>query len=360
MTEFTYNQKRYSRLAVLTPYIIPEVLRGRKIVNIGDGIILKAIERFLGQFDKHRIFSPRVTPSNSQETLLASSEAIILGGANQLNDRYTIWPGLTAERLRSSSLRLIPFGIGLHGEEGFTDGLSEQTKAILRVIHERIDFSSWRCPHTVNFLERELPDLKDQFLMTGCPVVYDKPLLGDQPFRSSSQRVAVTVTERHDFWERETRLLDFVARNFRRSQRYLVLHQNYSPPSRFEHLRHKWLPVDENRLNQYQQLRRYAVRRGFRVVCPDSADACISFYDHVDMHIGSRLHAHLLFLSRAKRTWLIPVDGRSAGMADFLGFPLCQPEQLESALDFDFNITRQRAQKGFETMQRFLNSIPNE
>ncbi len=347
-----------SHLAVLTPYLMPDSFRGRKVVNLGDGFILRAIERLIGRFEALRIFSPRVEPAAAAQSELARSPAVILAGANQLNDGYTVWPGLTPERIRQSGLRLIPFGIGLHGEPGQTDRLSESTRGVLRAMHESIDASSWRCPRTVAYLQRELPDLAPQLLMTGCPVVYDQPLLGGTAFGQSTRRIAVTVTERGDFWARETATIDFVARQFPRAERYLVLHQNYSPPTRLEPFRHRWLPQPAIRLNPYQRLRQHAVRCGFTVVCPPDADACMRFYDQVDMHVGSRLHAHLLCLSRAKRSWLVPVDGRADGMAEFLKFPLCAPRELESALDFDFEIVRSQAHDGFKVMQRFVETLP--
>lgn len=347
-----------SCLAVLTPYLIPNRLRGRKVVNLGDGFILRAIERLLGRFAPQRTFSPRIALSAQAQKVLEDSPAVILAGANQLNDRYTVWPGLSAERIRASRLRLVPFGIGLHGEPGYTNRLSDATKDVLTALHERIEFSSWRCPHTVGYLRRELPQLGPQLLMTGCPVVYDRPLLEGTPFNTETRRIAVTVTERHDFWVRETAVIDFVARRFRRAARLLVLHQNYSPPTRFEHLRHRWLPKPPERLNDYQRLRQYAVRRGFEVICPADADACSAFYDSVDIHIGSRLHAHLLCLSRGRRSWLVQVDGRAIGMAEFLGFPLCRPDELEAALDFDFEIVRAHAKEGFMVMRRFVETLP--
>jgi hypothetical protein len=194
--------------------------------------------------------------------------------------------------------------------------------------------------------------------MTGCPVVYDRPLLEGQPFSSSAAHVAVTTTERGDFWARETAVIDFVARQFPRARRSLVLHQNWSPPRRLELLRHRWLPQTRAQLDPWQRLRQHAVRKGFRVVCPADADACMSFYDGVDMHVGSRLHAHLLCLSRAKRSWLVPVDGRSSGIAEALGFPLCQPGALEEALGFDFERVRARAREGYVVMRRFVETLP--
>lgn len=345
-----------SDYSVLTPYLIPSALVGKKVVNLGDGFILRAIERRVGKFAPECTVSPRMKPSAMEQAALARGKGVILAGANQLNDRYSIWPGLKAADVRASGMRFVPFGIGLHGEVGYTDGLSPETLEIFRAIHERIECSSWRCPTTVRFLEAQLPELKGRMLMTGCPVTYDDPLLNGTRFLKAENRVAVTVTERNDFWERETRTIDFVARRFPRAERFLVLHQNYSPVGRFESLKHRLLPYTEV-ANRYERLRWYAAKRGFRIISPPTADACLAFYRTIDLHIGSRLHAHLHFISQNKWTFLVAVDDRATGMAEYLGFPLCDPARFETYLDFDFETVRARAQAGFEHMKRFLRTL---
>src|SRR5262249_7821552 len=116
------------------------------------------------------------------------------------------------------------------------------------------------------------------------------------------------------------------------------------------------------RLDDYQRLRQYAVRRGFEVVCPRDADEGRAFYESVDLHVGSRLHAHLLCLSRVRRSWLVRVDGRADGIAESLDFPLCQPDAIESGLEgalaFDFERVREPARRDFATMQRFVETLP--
>ena len=344
--------------AVLSPYPIPLELAGKKVQNLGDGFILRAIERRIGPLAPERTFSPRVPIAQKTRAMLDASRAVILAGANQLATNWTIWPGLTAAELRASTLRLVPFGVGLHGAPGHSERLSAATKELLLVLHERISFSSWRCPHTIELLTRELPQLAPQLLMTSCPVVHDQPLLDGQPFSSRRDHVAVTATERGDFHNRETAILDVVAATFPRSRRTLVLHQSWSPPTRLELLRHRFWPARPEQLDPYQRLRQHAVRQGFRVAAPTSADALLAFYRDVDVHVGSRLHAHLLFLSQAKRSWLVPVDGRAIGIAESLDFPLCQPETLSAALDFEFERVRSRAREHFVTMRRFVESLP--
>lgn len=341
----------------LTPYIIPPRLHGRKVVNIGDGFILRAIERCLGRFHEDLVLTGREKPPPAAMAGLEQCDAVVLAGANQLNDDFTVWPGATAEDVRAMGPRFVPFGIGLHGEPGYNDGLSETARAQILAIHERVEYSSWRCPNTVAYLEKHVPELRGRFLMTGCPVTFNAPLLEGDAFHPGEDNVAVTVTERGDFWKRELTLLEEVAHLFPKARKTLVLHQDFDP-----------MPANEADLptegafapppQSAADLRRRARALGYVVIAPATADEAIAFYRHVDIHIGSRLHAHLFFLSRARRSWLVPVDGRSTGMADCLGFPLVAPDNLASALTYDFETVRRRARETFETMSLFLRSLP--
>ncbi len=343
---------------VLSPYLVPAGLRTRKAVNLGDGFILHAIERLLGRTFADVLLSPRIALAEKEIRTLERCRVVILAGANQLQDRYTIWPTFTAERFKRGTMRLVPFGIGLHGDERMTQHLTDETRSILDALHDRIEYSSWRCPRTVAFLQKELPSRTGQFLMTGCPVVYDLPLLEGKEFSSAEGSVAVTVTDRGEFWDRETQVIDAVVRRFPKSKRYFVVHQNFSPPDRWESLRH-WadLPFSWRRMNPIEALRLYARQRGFQVVIPSSADECLRFYERVDVHVGSRLHAHLLFLSKNKRSFLTPVDERATGVSEHLGFPLLSPDNLERSWDSDIEVVRTRARASFDTMQRFIGSL---
>ncbi|MFO6418784.1 hypothetical protein ACLBKS_01100 [Hylemonella sp. W303a] len=348
-----------NHLAALSPYLIPPALVGKKVANLGDGFILRAVERELGQsFSPERVFSPRVAPNSMACAAMAEARMVILAGANQLNDRYTVWPGLTADEMLRSNWRFVPFGVGVHGEPGFNEGMSQETKRVLEVMHERISFSSWRCPITVDYLRANLPDLGDRFLMTGCAVVYGRPLLEGQQFSEQDSSVAVTATERHDFWDRETAIIDAAARRFAGARKFFVVHQNFSPPTRFEALRHTLRRSrPESMPNRVEGLRAYARTKGFQIVTPADADACARFYEQVDVHVGTRLHAHLLFLSRNKRSWLVPVDGRSVGMAESLGFPLPAAQDLSRHWDMDFEPVRRNAQRMYTVMQKFTQSL---
>lgn len=341
--------------AALTPYLMPDSLRRLKVVNIGDGFILRGIERLVGAIDPSLLWTSRSTPDVATRTRMLASRGVILAGANQMNDRFSVWPGATAAELRSDGWRLIPFGIGLHGIAEHSQGMTAPACEQIEAIHERTEFSSWRCDRTVAYLERHVPALKGRFLMTGCPVVYDRLLLQQSRFSQATSRIAVTVTERGNFWQREASTLDFVARHFPRAERWLVLHQNYDPPRWGEAWRHKLGLGGAG--SPSERLRRHARARSYSIIAPADADTALRFYRGIDMHFGSRLHAHLNMISQNKRSWLTHVDERAAGMAETLDFPICDPLNFESYLNFDFERIRYRALKHYGAMQRFLRSI---
>ncbi len=339
------------KLSVLTPYLMPPGTK--RVVNVGDGFILRGIERLFGRFEARRSFTNRIAPRPSDVEIMRESKSVILAGANQLNDEFSPWPGLAADEIRRSGLVLLPVGVGLHGEPNRNERMSDETISIIEAMHERISFSSWRCPATTEYLKRSVPRLGEKFLMTGCPVIYDRPLLEETRFHSAADVVAVTATERSDFWERETRTIDFVARKFPGSRRLFVVHQDYSTKKRRGLV---GMVASLMRKSPAMALRDYAKRRGFDIVVPKEADEALKLYAGVDMHFGSRLHAHLHMLSRNRRSFLTKVDERMTGMARHFDFPICDPARFDDVMDFDFERVRRRALATHEVMQKFVHS----
>jgi hypothetical protein len=322
--------------------------------NIGDGFILRAIERHLGPISRDAILSPRQKPSAAKMARIQNVSHVVMAGANQLHDDFSPWPGLSAADIRSGTLRFAPMGVGISGKPGGGLHLTEAAKARLRAIHERIPFSSWRCPRTVTALETALPELRGQFLMTSCPVVLDRPLLEEQAFQKESTTIAATVTERNDFWERETTMLKRIAQVFPSAQKILVLHQDFSLlPANLK----KAKPGDFI-YSPARKLRAFARKLGFEIRVLRTPEEGIALYKNdIDIHFGSRLHAHLLMLSLNKWSYLTYVDERMAGISESLGFPLCDPARIDEYLDFDFEIVRQRAISANGTMQKFISSL---
>jgi hypothetical protein len=345
-------------IAALSPYKYRRTDPRQRRMNIGDGFILRAIERQIGPFRHDHVLTSRRAPFAAERQMLEKSSHVVMAGANQLQDDFKPWPGLSPEAHRHSSLRVVPFGVGLAGRVG-GGGVTLTANALehLRIIHERSEFSSWRCPRTVAILDRALPELKGRFLMTLCPVVLDRPLLQGKSFPDRDGTIAVTITDRGPFWEREVPMLQRVAQRYPKSRRLLVLHQDASPilASRLNLDR---LGLPRRWVGEKIAIRQFARELGYEVVKPRSGDEGIALYrDQVDLHFGSRLHAHLLMLSLNKKTFLITVDERMNGFSEYLGFPLCDPERIDSYVDFDFEPLRAKAQEAASVMARFVKSL---
>lgn len=344
---------------LLSPYRIPPRLAAYKVPNLGDGFILRAVERVLAPRRASGCYSTRVPPGLAARAAMQRSGTVVIAGANQLDDRYTIWPGLDAGTLRRSRWRFVPFALGCNGDPERNRAMSAPTRELLEAVHERVEFSAWRCPATLRYLRQALPQLGDRFLMTGCPVLLDEPLLNAGRFHDGEAHVAVTVTERGDFWDRESRLLRAVALRFPRARLSLVIHQDFRRPGGLRRLLSSaGTPAAD--AERVQALRGYAARLGYAIVVPASADEALGFYADVDLHVGSRLHAHLLLLSRNRRSWLVPVDGRGRGMAEAFDYPLVDAWRIESSLDrlwdHDFEPLRVQARTAWAQMRRFVDS----
>ncbi|MEN8207520.1 MAG: polysaccharide pyruvyl transferase family protein [Pseudomonadota bacterium] len=346
--------------SILTPYWIPHTTKNRERANVGDGFIMEAIINLLDPAHARYVFSNRERLTDNDIDKINSTTALILAGANQLDDNFSVVPDFSLQTLSQIDVPIIPFGIGINGESGKNISMSEETRQIISFIHERTKWSSWRCPLTIDYLEKNIPELSEHFLLTGCPVMY----LGEPDMRNSipaecAKTVAVTITDRGNYWHRETQTIDIVAKTFPTARKWLSLHQR---PSEFgaKKILKSLLHGKTNRLRTTAGLCRYAEKRGFEIFQSDNVHDYLEHYRSIDTHIGSRLHAHLFFLSQRKPSFVTHVDNRAMGFSRMLGFPVYNHTNLEDCLKFDFNPCWEAMDSVRVTMDQFVNYLKEE
>lgn len=353
---------------IITPYLIPQNLQRIKAVNIGDGFILSTIQKLLYPFKCQYLLSSRSELTDDDIDKINLTKAVILAGANQLNDNFSITPNFTLKTLEKIKVPVIPFAIGIHGDPSFNQGMSDLTKDLLKEIHQRSRFSSWRCPDTIQYLTTFLPDIADQFLMTGCSVMYGDGSLSGTISTPSSNRVIVTVTERDNFWEREVKTLNFVAKRYPQHQKILSLHQDFVAlekqglvASAISKIKEN-IPLYSSQKLRFtpKSLRNYAKSIGYQIFIPQSVEQCFEFYKLAGIHYGSRLHAHLWFLSQGKPSFLTYVDNRCVGFSTSLGFPLCDPGHFADYLHQSQHSSSEVFRKHFTSMQLFTNYLKSD
>lgn len=346
--------------SVITPYRMSNDPGDLKPANAGDGFILKAVMKLLQPYQCEHIFSSRVTLSLENINSINSTRMLILAGANQLHDNFSVIPGFSCKDLEQIRVPIVPMGIGINGEEGKNDGMSDETRSIMAFIHQRSKWSSWRCPLTMTYLIKNLPEMSDHFLLTGCPVMFlgqpgeHLPLAAHQP-----QTVVVTTTTRGRFWQRETQTIDFVHKTFPGARKILSQHQ---APRRVK-IRKRikgLLKCKLEHLHTPEALSGYAKRRGFEIFHSNDAGDFLDLYRNTDLHIGSRLHAHLFCLSLRKSSFVTYVDERMTGFSQMLQFPICDPGRLDDYMNFDFNACWQNIEAVKPTMDRFVSYLKDE
>lgn len=346
--------------SVITPYRMSNDPGDLKPTNAGDGFILKAVMKLLEPYQCEHIFSSRVTLSQKDINKINSTRMLVLAGANQLNDNFSVIPGFNCTDLEQIKVPIVPMGIGINGEEGKNDGMSDETRSIMAFIHRRSKWSSWRCPLTMDYLHKNLPEMSDHFLLTGCPVMFlgepgeHVPLSEHQP-----RTVVVTTTTRGKFWQRETQTIDFVHKTFPDARKILSQHQ----APRDVKIRKRIKGLLKGNLEQLHTpvaLSGYAKRRGFEIFHSGDAEDFLNLYRDADLHIGSRLHAHLFCLSLRKSSFVTYVDERMAGFSQMLQFPICDPGRLGDYMNFDFNICWQQIEAVKPTMDRFVSYLKDE
>jgi hypothetical protein len=352
-----------SGCTIITPFLTPFLqdvaprLRRRERANIGDGFILRAVCRLLaergGAPEVRQVFSSRLPFNDETIEKINDTRVVILAGANQLKDKYTLVPGMTPALFQRLRVPVIPMGIGLHGRPARNVRMSRLTARLLRMMHERIAYSSWRCPRTVQYLLDNLPELAPQALMTGCPVQYQPPLLAGAAFTRPEKTLAVTVTDHGGaFWDRGTAILQFVAREFPAARRILSLHQDYRDFTPRFRLRHLWAPPPKP-----QALHRLAASLGYEIFSAQKPEDFFELYQSIDGHFGSRLHAHLYLLGHAKASYLTQVDNRCVGFAEAGDFPLFSQGRFDGWRDYDFERYRLRVRSLWPMMEQFLASL---
>jgi hypothetical protein len=345
------------KYAIATPYIIPPILSSKKVVNVGDGFILNGVIRMVGT-EPDLIISCRVQPTPEQITKINQLDFLVLAGANQLNDKFSVFPKYTVQDLKKITVPIIPMAIGIHGIPSENKEMSSNTKEIMLEIHSRIKASSWRCPLTTEYINKNLPEISEKVMMTGCPVAYDQAVLNENvKFPLAANKIAVTITDRGDFMESEGRIVEMVRERFPNSELYLCLHQDNLPKVK------SWLSTTPlsgllNSRDPFVKIRNVAKSLGYKIVPFHSAAQTIEFYKKCDLHIGSRLHAHLYFLSNAKPSFLFGFDYRHKGIAQTFGIQIRESNDFELRKE-EFEGVGRRIQQGYKVMQKFkeLNGI---
>lgn len=334
--------------------------------NAGDHLIRHRAHELLRRFvDPHvRDFNRLQSLSDGDYATINGARALVLCGGPAYQPG--IFPDIYPLDLEKIGVPIIPFGLGYKArlDQGLADfAFTPASVEFIRRIHADIPYSSVRDPATQELLGRYGVE---NVLMTGCPAWYDLERMREEfPFRSEIETLVFSAPARIDHGA--YLLLAYLRSRFPRAKRVLTFQHGFLPGRSFTgaYASASWFAfASAGRLLGYtpvslaadlsQMMKTYTCRR------PGSL-----------LHVGYRVHSHLLCLSRGNPSFLINEDRRGEGQALALGLPSISGnshslrEDLETVLDTHFDSrgdsmhrARQNIRSTFDVMRRFLESIP--
>ncbi|MCC7442185.1 MAG: polysaccharide pyruvyl transferase family protein [Bdellovibrionales bacterium] len=333
--------------------------------NAGDHLIRHRAHQLLRRF-----VDPDIRDMNRLELglrdphleLLNSARAVFLCGGPAYQSH--IYPGVYSIDLSRIRVPVIPFGLGWKaplGTQPSSSFFTPESLEFVRTLHSAIPSSSVRDVDT-----RELLGTQGltNVTLTGCPAWYDLEKL-DERFRFSPDTKTVVFSAPARVDANTIAVLRLLAKRFPRVRKVITFHHGFVPSWTLGGLRTAgtwtWLAARSRTL-------------GFE---PQSLQADLqgmlqTYSAPGTLHVGYRVHAHLLCLSQRVPSLLISEDSRGDGQARTLGTNPIDgrspqlSDELEKALDDHFSsegrevrAAVERMSETFGVMKSFLESTPH-
>lgn len=296
-----------------TPYYV--LLTGAKL-NSGDFLIAQRAKRLLATLrpDRAIVEFNRWEPLSEEDLAVVNgARALLLTGGPAL--RPEMYPGIypLVPNLDDIRVPIMTFGIGWKSASGMWSDvphyrLSAQSQRLLR----RIEASGY--PSSLRDYRSEAVTRAHgavSFRVTGCPALFSPDsavradVLGD--VRRIVFSPGVEFVRAPPFERQMKEVIARCRRAFPVAEFVVALHHGEGPPGSTLAVGHRqfiaWLNA--------QGLRHEDISA--------SADRMLALYRSADLHVGYRVHAHILMASERRASILIAEDGRGQALRDVLG-----------------------------------------
>ena len=277
--------------------------------NSGDYLIGHRGRALLRKYvDAEVVDLNRLAVKDSDYSMLNQARAIVLCGGPAYQSQ--IYPKIYPLKVDELTTKIVPMGLGWKGNlaqqpEDFK--FPEPAENFIRKIHSNIKLSSVRDDITLGILNSM--GLKN-VSMTGCPAWYDLEYIDrDYGFVANPKKIVFSLPAKP---QPDTfGIIDWLAKEFPRAERVMALH-------------HGWRPSKSEKgnamRNWHLRVAAFGALRGWRTASiADGLDRMLKLYETSDLHVGFRVHAHLLSLSQRRASLLIAEDSRGVGQVESLG-----------------------------------------
>lgn len=293
--------------------------------NSGDFLIGHRARNLLKRFRSDRDlvnFDAWLPLDEEQLAVINGSRALLLTGGPALKKK--MWPKTypLVPDLASIKVPVITMGIGWKSKQGdWSDtwdySLSDKTRQLMQKVEESGYRFSLRDYRSLNACFQQG---YKQGLMTGCPALYspehlDREAVFNPDIQNITFSLGVSILESLSMTEAMKDLIRalntyFAGKNFRVAFHHSLNKGNYDLSN----------PAQSNHIEKHLDFARWLTSEEIPFVeLAGSAEGMIEHYANTDLHIGYRVHAHILMAGMHKPTVLISEDGRGKALADVLG-----------------------------------------
>lgn len=260
--------------------------------------------------------------SGQQLTLVNESCALILMGGPAIQPRMygSVYP--LCEDLDDITVPIVTMGVGWKSATGsWADTrrypFTPETLRLLRKVNDSGVTSSVRDWHTLNVLQSAG---FHNFVMTGCPALYAADCVGagvatQAVPRTVSVSLGVCLVSDTRMAKQTKDLIEGLSDRFGAENVTAVFHHSLE--------REKLKIYGHGSAEFYLAHRKFAdwleAKKIRWIDISGGVDAMVAHYSKVDMHVGYRVHAHILRLSLNRPSILVAEDGRGRALQSFLG-----------------------------------------
>lgn len=303
--------------------------------NAGDFLIRERANLLLRRYrpDRELVDMDGWRPiTDEQLEVVNGAKAILLTGGPSV--RPNMRPGVYSlrSRLEDIEVPITTLGVGWRSASGDWPRtrqvvFSPQSRELLdRMTHDGLSLSV-RDYHTLNVLRHAGVQ---NIVMTACPALYAPGVDGGFAAPTKVGRISVSIGVRMSqspaMWRQTLALMEGTQRAFPDAKVVAVFHHSLDEGFEKAYGRGNSLSFAQRRLALWLN------ERGFEYVdVSGSADAMRAHYEASDLHVGYRVHAHILMTSLMRPSLLLAEDSRGSALRDVLGGHIY--ESIESTAD---------------------------
>ena len=307
------------RLSAAGPGLIMYTLLYGAVKNMGDFLIYERAKALLRHHkeptvDFLELHSIREPLDPHLDRVNATRAVIICGGPGIQRNAYPgRYPLVT--NLDDIKVPIIILGGGWSGVPGDDATLSQYgfTRTTMGLF-ERIKRQGHSIGVRDHLTEKALRNNGiTNVTMIGCPAWYDLECL-ERDFHAPStiNTIAFTPPARSLFHSQAVDIMRMLRRRFPDARLICSFHRGITADAETPTEDARWLGA----------LAQTAEELGFDIVDTSyGIEKATTLYADCDLHVGYRVHGHLLFLSRRKPSFLVHEDGRGRGASEALGLP---------------------------------------